>query len=273
MLKVRVIPCLDVAGGRVVKGVNFRGLVDAGDPVEAAAAYDAAGADELCFLDIGASAEERENPPRSRDPHGGARLHAPHRGRRRALGRGRPPSPARRGRQGQPQLGRRGAPRRRGRGRPSLRRPMRRRGDRRQGRGTRPMGDLHPWRPTPDRHRRGGLRPRGGRARGGGDPAHLDGPRRHARRLRSGAHPRGGGSGAGAGDRLGRRRHAGPPGGGRDAGAAPRRSWPPRSSTSDTTRSPRQRHASPRRASRFGRSSPHERDRAPGRRHRGPPRR
>ena len=60
MLKVRVIPCLDVAGGRVVKGVNFRGLVDAGDPVEAAAAYDAAGADELCFLDIGASAEERE---------------------------------------------------------------------------------------------------------------------------------------------------------------------------------------------------------------------
>ena len=60
MLKVRVIPCLDVAGGRVVKGVNFQQLVDAGDPVEAAEAYDAAGADELCFLDIGASHEERE---------------------------------------------------------------------------------------------------------------------------------------------------------------------------------------------------------------------
>ena len=60
MLKVRVIPCLDVAGGRVVKGVNFQQLVDAGDPVEAAEAYDAAGADELCFLDIGASYEERE---------------------------------------------------------------------------------------------------------------------------------------------------------------------------------------------------------------------
>jgi imidazole glycerol-phosphate synthase subunit HisF len=59
-VRVRVIPCLDVAGGRVVKGVNFVDLRDAGDPVEAARAYDAAGADELCFLDIGASHEGRE---------------------------------------------------------------------------------------------------------------------------------------------------------------------------------------------------------------------
>jgi cyclase len=59
MLKVRIIPCLDVKDGRVVKGVNFVDLVDAGDPVEAAAAYDAAGADELCFLDITASHEDR----------------------------------------------------------------------------------------------------------------------------------------------------------------------------------------------------------------------
>ena len=59
MLKVRIIPCLDVKDGRVVKGVNFVHLIDAGDPVEAAAAYDAAGADELCFLDITASHEER----------------------------------------------------------------------------------------------------------------------------------------------------------------------------------------------------------------------
>mgnify|MGYP000105279586 FL=1 len=59
MLKVRVIPCLDVHEGRVVKGVNFVDLVDAGDPVEAARAYDAAGADELCFLDISASHENR----------------------------------------------------------------------------------------------------------------------------------------------------------------------------------------------------------------------
>ena len=55
MLKVRVIPCLDVDRGRVVKGVRFVDLVDAGDPVEQARAYDAAGADELCFLDITAS--------------------------------------------------------------------------------------------------------------------------------------------------------------------------------------------------------------------------
>lgn len=58
-LKIRVIPCLDVKDGRVVKGVNFVDLRDAGDPVEAAEAYDAAGADELCFLDISASHERR----------------------------------------------------------------------------------------------------------------------------------------------------------------------------------------------------------------------
>ena len=59
MLKARVVPCLDVKDGRVVKGVQFVDLIDAGDPVEAATAYDAAGADELCFLDIAASVENR----------------------------------------------------------------------------------------------------------------------------------------------------------------------------------------------------------------------
>jgi cyclase len=59
MLKVRVIPCLDVKNGRVVKGINFVALRDAGDPVEQAMIYDAAGADELCFLDITASHENR----------------------------------------------------------------------------------------------------------------------------------------------------------------------------------------------------------------------
>ncbi len=59
MLKIRVIPCLDVKDGRVVKGINFVDLRDAGDPVEAASAYDEAGADELCFLDITASHEKR----------------------------------------------------------------------------------------------------------------------------------------------------------------------------------------------------------------------
>jgi len=60
MLKARIIPCLDVHDGRVVKGVNFVNLRDAGDPVEQARLYDEAGADELCFLDIGASHEHRE---------------------------------------------------------------------------------------------------------------------------------------------------------------------------------------------------------------------
>ncbi|MCQ9154650.1 imidazole glycerol phosphate synthase subunit HisF [Acidomonas methanolica] len=60
MLKLRVIPCLDVKDGRVVKGVNFVSLRDAGDPVEQAAVYDAAGADELTFLDITASVENRD---------------------------------------------------------------------------------------------------------------------------------------------------------------------------------------------------------------------
>ena len=59
-MKTRIIPCLDVADGRVVKGVNFVDLRDAGDPVDAARAYDAAGADELCFLDITASHEDRD---------------------------------------------------------------------------------------------------------------------------------------------------------------------------------------------------------------------
>ncbi len=60
MLKMRVIPCLDVKDGRVVKGVNFVDLTDAGDPVEQARLYDREGADELCFLDITASHEERD---------------------------------------------------------------------------------------------------------------------------------------------------------------------------------------------------------------------
>ncbi|MGB0505186.1 MAG: imidazole glycerol phosphate synthase subunit HisF [Pikeienuella sp.] len=59
MLKTRIIPCLDVKDGRVVKGVNFVDLIDAGDPVEQAKVYDAAGADELCFLDITASSDNR----------------------------------------------------------------------------------------------------------------------------------------------------------------------------------------------------------------------
>ena len=60
MLKSRIIPCLDVKNGRVVKGINFVDLIDAGDPVEQAKIYDEQGADELCFLDITASNENRD---------------------------------------------------------------------------------------------------------------------------------------------------------------------------------------------------------------------
>jgi len=61
MLKPRIIPCLDVKDGRVVKGINFVDLVDAGDPVEQARVYDEQGADELCFLDITASSDNRDS--------------------------------------------------------------------------------------------------------------------------------------------------------------------------------------------------------------------
>ena len=60
MLKIRIIPCLDVKNGRVVKGIKFKNLKDAGDPVLAAKAYDESGADEICFLDIAATIENRD---------------------------------------------------------------------------------------------------------------------------------------------------------------------------------------------------------------------
>ena len=94
MFKVRVIPCLDVKDGRVVKGVNFVNLRDAGDPVEAAIAYDAAGADELCFLDITASHENRDTIYDVVTAHGGSLLHAAHGRRRRAHGRRHPQAAA-----------------------------------------------------------------------------------------------------------------------------------------------------------------------------------
>ena len=84
MLKVRIIPCLDVKDGRVVKGVQFVDLRDAGDPVEQARIYDAAGADELTFLDITASHENRDTILDVVGPHGRAVLHAADRRRRRA---------------------------------------------------------------------------------------------------------------------------------------------------------------------------------------------
>jgi len=85
MLAKRVIPCLDVDRGRVVKGINFVGLRDAGDPVEIARRYNEQGADELTFLDITASSEARSDPARRRGGRG-AGVHSPHRRRWRAQG-------------------------------------------------------------------------------------------------------------------------------------------------------------------------------------------
>jgi cyclase len=81
MLKIRIIPCLDVKDGRVVKGVNFVNLVDAGDPVEQARVYDAAGADELTFLDI---VGQSRHHPRHRRQNRRTMLHAADHRRRRA---------------------------------------------------------------------------------------------------------------------------------------------------------------------------------------------
>ena len=111
MLKMRVIPCLDVKDGRVVKGVNFVDLTDAGDPVEQARLYDREGADELCFLDITASHEGRDTLLRRGPPHRRAMLHAADRRRRGAHGRGHPHAAAGRRRQGVDQHRRGGAAR------------------------------------------------------------------------------------------------------------------------------------------------------------------
>ncbi len=216
MFKVRVIPCLDVKDGRVVKGVNFVDLRDAGDPVEAAIAYDAAGADELTFLDITASHENRDTildvVRRTAEAcfmpltvGGGVRTIEDI---RKLLASGadkvsiNTAAVARRA---------------------FVKEAAEKFGDQcivvaidakkvsKPGEAG-PLGDLHPWRPQADRARRGRLRARGGRARRRRNPADLHGPRRHQAGFRHRAHPRDRRCGAGAGDRLGRRRHARSPG-------------------------------------------------------------
>ena len=183
MFKVRVIPCLDVKDGRVVKGVNFVNLRDAGDPVEAAIAYDAAGADELTFLDITASHENRgtilDVVRRTAEAcfmpltvGGGVRTIEDIRS---LLASG----------ADKVSINTAAVARRE-----FVREAAEKFGDQcivvaidakkvSAVRRARPVGDLHPWRTQPDRPRRGRLRQGGGRARGGRDPAHLDGPRRH----------------------------------------------------------------------------------------------
>ena len=244
MFKVRVIPCLDVKDGRVVKGVQFLDLRDAGDPVEAAIAYDAAGADELCFLDITASHENRDIifdvVTRTAEAcfmpltvGGGVRTVEDI---RKLLASGADKVSINTAAV---------TPRLRQGGGGEVRRPVHRGGDRRQegveaGR-TGPLGDLHPWRPQPDRARRRRLCARGGGARRRRNPADLDGPRRHPAGLRHRAHPRDRRRGAGAGDRLGRRRQLSIIWSRASATAMPPRCWRPRSSISASTPSARPR--------------------------------
>ena len=178
MLARRIIPCLDVAGGRVVKGVHFDSLRDAGDPVEQAARYDADGADELVFLDISASHEARQTTLEMVGRVAEIDLHPVHGGRRHPRrGRCRRGAPGRRGQGlGQHRRGARplaGLPAGR-----ELRHPVRRGGGGRQAASEGGCGD--------GQRRPGGDAARGDRldpaARGAGrrrDPAHLDGPRRH----------------------------------------------------------------------------------------------
>jgi phosphoribosylformimino-5-aminoimidazole carboxamide ribotide isomerase len=216
MFKVRVIPCLDVKDGRVVKGVNFVDLRDAGDPVEAAIAYDAAGADELTFLDITASHEDRgimlDVVRRTAEAcfmpltvGGGVRTSTIS---ARCLSSGadkvsiNTAAVARRAfvKEAAEKFGDQcivvaidakkvSKPQRLG-----------------------PLGDLHPWRAQSDRDRRHRICARGGRARRRRNPAHLHGPRRHAAGLRHRADARRRRCGVGAGHRLRRRRQSRPSG-------------------------------------------------------------
>ena len=187
MFKVRVIPCLDVKDGRVVKGVNFVNLRDAGDPVEAAIAYDAAGADELCFLDITASHENRDTifdvVKRTAEAcfmpltvGGGVRTIDDI---RKLLTCG-----ADKVSINTAAVNRRAF----------VKEAAEKFGDQcivvaidakkvSTARRDRSLGDFHPWRPQADRARRHRLCPRGGVARRRRDPAHLDGSRRHQVRL------------------------------------------------------------------------------------------
>ena len=94
MLAKRIIPCLDVTGGRVVKGVNFVGLRDAGDPVELAERYNEQGADELVFLDITASSDARDIMADRGGANRAQSFHPADRGRRHSVGGGRAEDPA-----------------------------------------------------------------------------------------------------------------------------------------------------------------------------------
>ena len=179
MLKVRVIPCLDIKDGRVVKGVNFVGLRDAGDPVEQAILYDAAGADELCFLDITASHEARgtllDVVRRTAEVcfmpltvGGGVRSLDDIRA---LLLAGADKVSINTAAVNRPEFIREAAEKF---GSQCIVAAI----DAKKA-AQRQIRDFHPWRAQRHRHRRGGICPKSRGAGGGRNPAHLHGPRRH----------------------------------------------------------------------------------------------
>ena len=245
MLKVRLIPCLDVKDGRVVKGVQFVDLVDAGDPVEAAKAYDAAGADELCFLDITASHEARgillDVVRRTAEAcfmpltvGGGVRTVEDI---RKLLLAGADKVSINTAAVKNPDFVREAAEKF---GNQCIVVAIDAKKVSGDGRGA-ALGDLHPWRAQRHRHRRHRLRPAGGGARGRGASGHLHGPGRHQGRLRPRARARHCGCGLRAGHRLRRRRQSRPSWSTASRTAMPAPCWPPRSSISARTRSGRRR--------------------------------
>ena len=244
----RVIPCLDVDKGRVVKGTNFVGLRDAGDPVELAERYDAEGADELVFLDITASHEQRDTIvqlARSTADNvfipftigGGIRSREDAQA---VLDAGADKVSVNSAAVARPELidelaetfGAQCV---------VLAIDAKRNPDGR-------VRGVRERRPGRDRQRRGRMGARRRRARSGGDPAHQHGPRRHEGRLRPRADARGRGRRRHPGDRLGRRRAAGAPQRGDLRRRTPTRCCARRSSTTGSTGCGRPRSTCTRRA-------------------------
>ena len=252
-LAKRIIPCLDVAAGRVVKGINFVNLRDAGDPVEVARRYDAQGADELAFLDIRASVETRgllydmieavaDQVFIPLTVGGGVNSVDDIRA---LLNAGADKVSINTAGVRNPGLFDEAAG--------ALRRAVHRRRHRRQAVGARSLAGLHARRAHADRARRGRLGARGRCARRRRDPAHQHGPRRRADRLRPRADARRRRRGRRAGDRIGRRRLARATSSTASSRAAPTPCSPRRSSTTASSRSRRRRRRWPPPASRCAR--------------------
>ena len=254
-LAKRIIPCLDVTAGRVVKGINFVGLRDAGDPVEIARRYDEQGADELTFLDITASSDGRDLIVRIIEAvaaqvfipltvGGGVRSVEDV---RRLLNAGADKVSINTAAVQNPQLVN-GRDRRYG----SQCIVVAVDAKRVPGSGAAALGGVHPRRAQPDRARCAGMGPQDGSRGRRRDPAHQHGPRRHPQRLRSRADARVLRRALDPGDRQRRRGQPRPPGRRHPRKAAPTRCSPRASFTTASTPCARPRSTWPSGASRYG---------------------